>query len=241
MGCIRCGASPTVKSHIIPRALFHLMKRPGRPLVGGRADGPGYKILQSGDWDNTFLCKGHEAELGRFDAYGVRFCRSFKQMLERGLREIRVRNSQPQLLVGFATACVWRMAVSRSDHRPERLLGPYANRLANSLFGNQRFNPLLLLSCHGFHDNAGDLLNIGVLPHVYYEEGIRFWRFIVCGLIFDLKLDNRSPVRAMEPLAVNEKMEIVLFEDFPQEILRTRLAESLFRMAVPSGSGRRQR
>ncbi|SFI52405.1 hypothetical protein [Caulobacter sp. UNC279MFTsu5.1] len=242
MGCLICTTSPTVKSHILPRALFHAMKREGQQLVAGRKDGPGYRVLQSGEWDDRLLCAEHEAALGGFDRYGVEFCREAKRQMDSGKRALEIPNPKPRALVGFACACIWRYAASRSGGRPERALGPYAQRLKEVLFEASDFSPLLLVSRHAYEIDAGETMNLAMLPHIYNEEELRFWRFIVCGLIFDLKLDNRPPPPAMATLAVNDLAEIHLFEDFPQKIMRQpALARSLQRMYRPPARTRRGR
>jgi hypothetical protein len=210
------------------------MKRPGKQIVGSRANGEaGFTFPQSGFWDDTILCAAHDSRLGKFDKYAARFCRDFKSALEAGQAVAAIPNPRPDLLVDFAGACVWRMAVSRTGHQPKLLLGPYADRLQESLFGGVAFRPLLLVARHALHDAEGELLNMGALPYPYKEEGIRFWRFIVCGLIFDLKLDARTTPPAMATLAANAAPEITLFEDFPRDVRREPLVgASLRRMAA---------
>lgn len=233
MGCFVCASENTVKSHIIPRALFHMMKRPGKQFVGSRAAGAeGFTFPQSGFLDDTIMCASHDAKLGMFDRYAAVFCRRFKEAMEAGHAVATIPNPKPELLVDFAGACVWRAAVSRTGHRPQRHLGPYAGRLQESLFGAAAFRPLLLIQRHALHDSRGELLNMGALPYPYKEEGIRFWRFIVGGLIFDLKLDARTPPPAMAMIAVNAATEITLFEDFPRDVRREPLiGDSLRRMS----------
>ena len=239
MGCLICSAEPTVKSHIIPRALFHAMKRDGHQLVGGRGDGPGYRVLQAGDWDDRLLCSRHEAALGEADRYGVAFCLEAKRQSDMGKHYYDVANPRPDLLVAFASACVWRYAASRSNGRPERALGPYAGKIQRALFEQGDFSPFLLVSRHAYEIEPGQIMNMGVLPHLYHEEGIRFWRFIVLGLIFDLKLDNRATPPPMAILGVNDQNLIRLSDDFPQKVMRVPgFARSLIRLATPPGKGR---
>jgi len=215
------------------------MKRPDRQFVGNRPNSSGFMHLQSGYWDNTILCDRHEAALGPLDAYGTAFCRAFMDLLENGATTAVVPNPQPRQLVSFACACLWRMAASRTKHHPERALGPYAKKLSESLFIGGSFEPMLLLSRHAFGATRRELLNFGALPHLYHEEGIRFWRFIVCGLIFDLKLDNRASPPAMATLAVNAQHEITLHEDFLQDPRRTPgLSSSLARLSLSKSTKR---
>ena len=232
MPCVICGSADTVRSHIIPRSLFRMSLRPGRPVVGSRRSGSGYQYLQSGFWDNDILCATHESQLGLQDDYAARFCRKFLAASADGSFSATIPNPQPSMLVSFAAACVWRMAVSRSRGRPEVMLGPYAKRLSAMLFENQFYDPMLLVSRSAFV-RAKEELRMGVLPHRYFESGIRFWRFVTCGLIFDLKLDNRTTPPAMATLAVNDAAEVLLHLDFPQDVRGSPdLAASLLRMGV---------
>lgn len=231
VACEICGSSKTVRSHIIPRALFRLSARPGKAVIGNRRDGPGYQYLQSGFWDDRILCAEHESDLGAPDDYAARFCRKFVVASADGYFSATIPNPKPELLVAFASACVWRMAVSRSEGRPERMLGPYAERLRALLFDGLSFDPMLLISRSAFV-SKGEAFSLGMLPYRHEELGIRFWRFVTCGLIFDLKLDNRATPPPMAILAVNNSTEILLHEDFPHEAMRTpSVAASLLRMA----------
>lgn len=231
--CVVCGDTPTVKSHLIPRAIFHDMKRPSHPIVGNTLRGPGYVELQSGYFDRSILCARHEAMLGPPDNYGVRFCRSFIRQVAQGTTHVRVANPKPDLLVKFAGACIWRAATSRTQGNPSRWLGPYAERIERSLFGDVEFRPLLLVSRQSYRSSTGEPLNIGALPHRYQELGVNFWRFIAGGLIFDLKLDNRSTPPAMRTLDASQMSDLLLMEDFPQSALQAPgIGTALARMAM---------
>jgi hypothetical protein len=235
MTCVVCGAKDTVKSHTIPRSLFHATKRSGKPIIANAQSHIGYQLFQSGHWDNRILCAEHEARLGIYDGYGAIFCKSFLTQLSAGQTAAVVENPQPERLVRFTGACVWRFAASRTNGNPDKLLGTYAGKLEEMLLRGGAFDPLLLISRHGYQDLSGALLNMGTLPFVYHEEKLRFWRFIVCGLIFDLKLDNRAPIPAMRTLAANALQSITIFEDFPQDPARDpAIGSSLIRMSAKS-------
>lgn len=220
MPCTVCATSETVKSHIIPRSLFRLERTAGRQVIGNRRDGPGHIYLQSGFWDRNILCADHERRLHGPDDYAFRFCRQFVPVAGSG-RPVTIPNPKPEQLVAFAAACVWRMAASRSKGRPAAVLGPYASRIQALLFDGAFFDPTLLIS-RSTYVSGFEEVKLGTLPQIYHELGIRFWRFIACGIIFDLKLDNRVAPPAMATLAVNAAPEITLFPDFPQQIARER-------------------
>jgi len=174
--------------------------------------------------------------LGKYDDYAARFCRRFFQATSDGAFAVTVSNPRPHDLVSFAAACVWRMAAARSDSQPINLLGPYAEHLRQMLFGDATFDPLLLVSRSAFV-HGKDTLNLSMLPHRYQELGINFWRFVACGIIFDLKLDARPAPPAMAMLAVNDARDVLLHEDFPQQVLGTPMIAASLRMM--GGAGKR--
>lgn len=233
MACTICGSTETIRSHILPRALFRMGTTPGRQVIGNRRDGSGYANLQSGFWDDDILCAEHEAKLSIPDDYAARICRKFLKASADGSFSATIPNPHPDRLVSFAAACVWRMAVSRTHNKPEQMLGPYAARLRAKLFDGEPFDPLLLIS-RSAYVTGREQLRLGVLPHLYHELGLRFWRFVTCDLMFDLKLDNRPAPPPMAILGVNDSKEICLHEDFPQEVCRIPdIAESLVQLSLP--------
>lgn len=169
-----------------------------------------------------------------FDDYAVRFCKSVKAAIDAGQPVIEVANPEPDRLVGFAAAVVWRYVASRSGLAPQRALGPYADRIARLLFQAEPFDPPLLVALNAYRLNASEIFNMGVYPHPYSELDRRFWRFIVCGVIFDLMLDNRGPPPAMATLLANRRTTLTLFEDFPLNVMRNPgLAGALTAMTLP--------
>jgi hypothetical protein len=232
MPCVVCGTPETVKAHIVPRSLFRLQNPTGRQVIGNRRDGPGHLFPQSGFWDREILCSDHEQALHAPDDYAFRFCREFVSHATSGA-PVTISNPKPAQLVAFAAACIWRMAASRSSGRPAAWLGPYALRIQAMLFEGAAFDPMLLVSRSAYASGSEEL-KLGVLPHIYRELGIRFWRFVSCGVVFDLKLDNRATPPAMATLAVNAAPEITLYQDFPQQIARDRaIGTSLMLMKLP--------
>lgn len=239
MPCLVCGAQNTVRSHIIPRSLFRLTKGEQKLVARTRRGATGWEVSQSGFYDDDILCEVHEQKLGRFDDYAFRFCREFQARTAKGAVIVTLRNERPELLVGFACAVVWRMAASRSKSGPQEMLGDFATRLQALIFDDVPFDPLLLLSRNAFHI-GGHPLDMNLMPVHYVELDQVFRRFITCGIIFDLRLDDRPTPELMAPLGANHKREITLLEDLPQDALRTPgMAEALVRFTLPRQPYRR--
>jgi hypothetical protein len=233
MPCLICGATNTVKSHIIPRSLFRIQKGTRPKVVRTRRRDFGWDESQSGFFDTRLLCNDHEKQLGKFDDYAARFCRTFKRAADTGCPLITVKNPRPELLVGFACAVVWRMAASRSDLKPEQMLGAGAQRISDRIFKDGPFDPILLLGRNPFY-LYGEPLEMNVLPVPYSELDRQFWRFIACGIVFDLMIDERPVPNLMAPLGVNTRREVTLVEDFPQDAMKTPgLGQALIGLALP--------
>lgn len=164
----------------------------------------------------------------------ARFCKAVKAEIDAGKAVIEIANPEPSRLVGFAAAVVWRHLASRSDLVPRRFLGPYARRIERLLFDDEPFDPPLLVSLNAYRLDKSEIFNMGVYPHSYSELDRRFWRFIACGVIFDLMLDNRGPPPPMATLTVNARTRLSLFEDFPLDVMREpQFARALTALNLP--------
>lgn len=181
--CAVCAKRPTVRSHILPRALFHDSKRPGRTVViGGLEDG--YRVSQSGKLDHSILCEDHERQLGPADEYGIAFCRAWRRLAKGDNGPVLVPNPRPTLLVDFALTCIWRMAASKTGGRPVRALGPYTDLVEGRIFGpGESCDPAVVIESLEMDDGKGAPLIIGVLPCPAQADGSS-WHFIVSGLRF---------------------------------------------------------
>lgn len=210
--CAVCAEAPTVRSHIIPRALFHDGRRAGRTMVLGGVES-GYRVTQSGKWSSRILCAGHERKLAPCDDYGVSFCRSFAaSSAQAGPRLLS--NPAPGLLVDFAVASVWRMAAAISEGKPGQILGDNADLIEGRLFGpGDGCDPALHVEAFGLEDGHGRPLVFGLLPAPIGADR-KSWHFIVSGLRFAVDLDPPAGAQG----AVNQSTEIELLPSAPRHV-----------------------
>ena len=105
--CVICGASPTVKSHLLPRSLALDIRGSAPNLVHGSAKRDGYLVNQNGVWDDSLLCSTHEEQSGLGDKYAVELIRSLetkgKPRPEGGFS---LPNPKPALLQHFVYSTV---------------------------------------------------------------------------------------------------------------------------------------
>lgn len=191
--CAVCGSTPTVKSHIIPRALAHDLRGDGKHLVSGEIDRPGIRYLQSGRWDGYILCGVHEGRLTRYDDYGVEFIRNFRNLpsvFKRG-DHFALTNSSPADLQRFLLAVIWRKNLSNQARGQPCGLGPYAQAISNTLFAGEEIeSPALTFQSVIAID--GERTPIATEPYKVKLAGFNAW---YCGfgwLDAVVKLDKRN-------------------------------------------------
>lgn len=133
--CVICSGTPTVRSHLIPRALSRDMMKGEKHLVEGSLGRPGAKFTQSGFADERLLCSEHEAALGIYDNYGVRIARAIgKAVPAEGARFVTVENPRPHLFRKFVLSLIWRQVASSVLDGEANALGPYREKIEAAIF-----------------------------------------------------------------------------------------------------------
>lgn len=191
--CAVCGETPTVKSHIIPRALALDLRGKQKHLVSGELDRPGIKYLQNGRWDPHLLCRDHEGRLSHIDDYGISFIRRFCEVSDQSTRQhaIPIANDRPHLLQAFFLALIWKKNLSnRGKGRPCEL-GPYASAIRNVLFSGHVFpSPLFLVQNPTAVD--GQRIPIAVEPYRVKMRDTNAWKCDLGWLSAVVTLDKRG-------------------------------------------------
>ena len=202
VGCRICGATPTVRSHIIPSALMGDLRGESPYLHEVTDSMKGTKFLQSGPIDNSILCLRHEQQTQSADKYGIEFCRRvFDQVSQNGVRA-QVSNPDPNLLVRFACLTVWRFCISKHG-RGNGALGPYGELLRTAIFDSSGELPMMFLARNHLRLDHQNESTVAIAPFPIRLVGIRFWLFCVSGVQFYLKLDKRPLPGDWERFAAN--------------------------------------
>ena len=210
--CVVCGASPTVKVHLFPRALTKRIRGDEKNLVEGSRHQPGIKISQSGHWDDELLCEAHERAFADADDYAARFWRRFERQarLSDTGNSYTVSNPRPDLLLRFVYASVWRYVASREGSRHNLELGPYRQQFERVLFNGAP--PILqaLVSRSNIVDLRGKRIEIGVPPYRRKLLQWTVWHFSLAGFDFYLKTDQRSFPADWEQFLINGNDPVTL-------------------------------
>jgi hypothetical protein len=211
MGCVVCGQTRTVKSHVFPRALMHDL-RDGDSYVHEIQDNrDGTRYRQSGPLDDAILCSAHEYKTQLADDFAVDFCRSVKGEVPQSAGVRWIDNPKPDLLVRFACQTIWRFTASRHG-RGLKALGPYEPILRAIVFEEApKLLPLLIARNHlRMPDGSESTLVIAPFPIRFGHW--RCWNFTVGGVHFYTKLDRQPFPADWHRYLVGESNPLSLFQ-----------------------------
>jgi hypothetical protein len=202
--CCICGNSPTVISHLLPKALALDTRGSSKNLKFGSISETGHQHLQAGFFDPDMLCDTHEKMLHPYDTYAVEFCRTFEeksQELEDDM--FRVPDVNTDLLVRFAVSVVWRFSISQARGIPPVKLGPFQDRFRDIIFYNAPCAPEPALIIRAYRSSRINIKGTFSAPAKSKNFDRRFWAFTVSGISFILKTDNRPLPGAKDLPAIN--------------------------------------
>lgn len=191
--CVVCGASPTVKSHLFPRAMMLDMRTDDRPLIEASRHRPGYVERQNGIWDDRFLCKTHEDAAGGGDDYAIRLSR---RLLEKSWRHpegdaYQIDNPKPELLQRFVYGTVWRHVAAPISALSKLRLGPYQERIEHALFNGGPFDLPIIAAITNVTGQGGRLVPMALAPYRTKLMDTWVWHFVVGYFDLMLKTDGR--------------------------------------------------
>lgn len=208
--CVVCGAGPTVKSHLFPRALMLAMRGEAKSLVQGDRFTKGVKLPQNGDWDDLMLCDAHEKQIGRGDDYAVRLLRRAPDapMIMDG-RATMLDNPDPDLLVHFIYGTVWRHVVSGIRRGEPLRLGPYKDELLTRLLDNGPYDLQTIVARSGMMLRELGPIDMALNPYRVKMMERSAWRFALNGFEFYLLTDRRKLPDIWKDYVANDNRVLV--------------------------------
>lgn len=191
MNCLVCGASPTIKSHLIPRVMavevqvgnVHAFVLPSRP---------GYRESQSGLWDPSILCGDCDSYIGHFEGCTAKALASIRSAGVGAQAFALVSAEQaPDVTLRFYAALLWKYAVTRPD-LGQIDLGPYKSVLQRVAFEDAPipdFFDVFLMRLRRSRDDSGVFAYRAPKPD--RKAGINMYRVLVGGVLAIVKVDRR--------------------------------------------------
>lgn len=191
MACRNCGATSTIKAHLIPQAFVREVRGDDKGHALTNSDISSFQPSQNGRYDDAILCAICDNRLGLNEKYAFETLAAIRKAAPHIVnRGFAVEGISGDRLLRFAAGIVWKYALTKS-HYGRIDIGPYAEKLREMLFGNGPGSPAIDAFLMKLHTGDGE-------PYFYRApsreryEGLNFARFSVGGFIFLLKLDQRS-------------------------------------------------
>jgi hypothetical protein len=228
MPCLICGEPRTVRAHLLPRAFAHDARDGEKDLRIGVLGEPGFALTQSGNFDSDMLCETHERMLDPLDDYAVRFVRDFLQHREErsyeGYPYWIVRGIDSDLLVRFAASVIWRWSASNLAITRDVNLGAQEALFRTAVFDGADCSQAPQVGLYSLDSRTlgrETVRRLIIPPSALEPEGVQHWGFVVGGLVFLVKADERSiPLENGGLLAINGRTDYVgresMIEDGPE-------------------------
>jgi hypothetical protein len=187
--CRICGAQPTVRAHLFPRALSSDIRAGAKHVVAIMPGAPRPKFHQSGEWSDEILCREHEDVAHDWEEYAIEFSRRYRAFAPPpgANLSVSVANPDPVALTMFAHIVVWRHAAAYSHIA--RGLGPYFLRIQDAIFSGKP--PLEVVLIDPGHTKDGARARLAICPSPGRLAGRRIFRFDIGGLGFILRTTNK--------------------------------------------------
>lgn len=188
--CVICGEGPTVKSHLLPRAVAHDIRADQKSLWLGSIHHDGYEMSQSGVYD-WLLCDEHESAIGGYETYAINFCRDFTLTAgEVAAREFRRDETDNDKLIRFACSVLWRHHACDLPVAKGVNVGGWEPTLRAITFDNAPvLEPSVVLARYAPNGLPDDKWAIPPAQSKFDDR--RVWSFVIYGMIFMVKLDKR--------------------------------------------------
>lgn len=198
MACQNCGASDTIKAHLIPEAFVMEVKvERGEQLLIVHEGQARPKVSNTGNYDPSLLCAACDGILGRWEGYAYTL---FKRL--RGVRAelgsfAAMGHIDGDQILRFAAGIAWKFTATQK-HFGKIDIGPYSSLLKEVAFENAPIPSSVDVAVVRLVELDGDVY--------YYREpvparhgGINSVRFSVGSFVIYLKTDKRPNDRTMPP------------------------------------------
>ena len=211
--CVVCGSVPTIKSHLIPRAVVGELRGDEPYVHVTEVDVPGSVYSQSGDSFYGLLCSEHERALSRFDDYGVRIVRKIEKLMSQmgeDQKGIELQNSSPSLFKGFVLACIWRAVCSLHGKKFGLSLGPYEKRIRRFLFEDEEFEAPTWVSTTPLVLEGQDRMPMIVMPHRRKMDQRNCWHIVINKVAIYTIIDSRPPDSRLDAGRIDKQLLVLV-------------------------------
>jgi hypothetical protein len=188
--CLVCGATPTIRAHLIPQAFSREVRGGDIKFALTSARATRFRPTQNGIFDPGILCQQCDNALGKNEKYTFEVLAGARRLTKARVgTHVVMEPVSGDRLIRFAAGLCWKYCVTQ---RPYGRIdaGPFADRLRDVAFVLSLIPPdidlfMVHLSGGGYEKH----FYRAPLPDRY--KSTNFIRFSVGGFVMFLKIDKR--------------------------------------------------
>jgi hypothetical protein len=232
--CRGCGASKTVKAHLVPSAFVHDLRGSQKYILIGWALRIGRMVSQSGLIDRNILCGVCDNHLGKCDRFGIEFCRTFGVQSQSPARDIfRIRPADTENVVKFFVSILWRYSISSLQEAKDVNLGSFEDTFKDILFAGASCasEPATTLWRYRSRVINEDKICLPPFKSPFVDGHLEAYSISVGGFRAFVKVDPRPVPTALLPMIINGKSEItggyLDFENTPEFTAMRAIVENM--------------
>lgn len=210
--CRGCGTSKTIEAHLIPRAFVHDIRRGHKHILIGSAASAGRKVSQSGLIDRKILCKKCDGHLGKYDRFGIDFCRTFAAKSQLVAPDIFcIRPADTENVIKFFVTILWRYSISVLDEAKGVNLGPFEDKFKDILFAgaSSTTEPETVLWRYKSHVIKEEEIFLPPFRSPFVGGTLNAYSISIGGFRAFVKVDVRPLPSKLLPMIINGKSKII--------------------------------
>lgn len=221
--CRNCGHGPTIRAHLMPKALCLDLKGDAKELFVGSSDSFGIKYSQSGLTDTNILCEKCDRYLGdKYDRFGIDFFRNFLGKIHiskrlkfsdgRYLPEhiFEIEPDDTEVLVRFFVSILWRFSISSIPEAKSVRLGPFEKIFQDILYsdGSRSSEPAMAVIFYTSTTMPTDDIFYPPYKCSFYDRSLNGYSFCIKGFRVFVKTDSRAVPSLAKELTINGRNRI---------------------------------
>jgi hypothetical protein len=198
MACQHCGASDTIKAHLIPEAFVMEVKADrGEQLLILLEGQDRPQVSNIGTYDPDLLCGACDGILGRWEGYAFSLFKRLRAIKGDIGSIVPMGSVDGDMVLRFAAGIAWKYTATR-PHFGRIDIGPYDSLLKDVALGNAPIPSTLDVAVIRLVELDGDVYYYRA-PVPARHGGINSVRFSVGSFVVYLKTDKRPNDRVLPP------------------------------------------
>lgn len=198
MPCLQCGASKTIKAHLIPEAFVMEVKSDrGEQHLILHEGHSNFQVSNTGFYDQNLLCSACDGVLGSYEGYVFKLLKRLRKIPATSGTIINMGSVDGDKVLRFAAGIAWKYTAT--ENKFGRLdIGPYNAILKEVAFNVSIIPEKIDVTLIRLIELDGDVYFYRA-PFAARHAEVNAVRFSVGSFLFILKIDQRPNDKKLPP------------------------------------------